>query len=242
MTTLFIADLHLSEQRPEITELFLKFLKNEARHCRALYILGDLFEAWLGDDCILPAYEKIIHAIKELSDSNVSVYFTHGNRDFLIGKQFCKLSGCSLLSESTIITIDNQQYLVMHGDTLCTDDIKYQQFRSMVRNPKWQAQLLAKTPAERIALAKQYREISQSETAEKADDIMDVNQTEVEKVMREANINTLIHGHTHRPNIHKFELDGKQAQRIVLGDWYTHGSVLQLKDGQFELQQTSPQT
>ena len=235
MTTLFIADLHLSDQRPAITNLFINFLNNEARQARALYIMGDLFEAWLGDDCILPAYETIIKSLKELTDSNVPVYFIHGNRDFLIGKHFCELSGCELLDESTVITIDEQQYLVMHGDTLCTDDIKYQQFRSMVRNPEWQQQLLNKTPAERIALAKQYREISQTETAEKADDIMDVNQTEVEKAMRAADVVTLIHGHTHRPNIHKFELDGKPAQRIVLGDWYEQGSVLRLENKTFQL-------
>ena len=235
MTTLFIADLHLSDQRPAITNLFINFLNNEARQARALYILGDLFEAWLGDDCILPAYETIIKSLKELTDNNVPVYFVHGNRDFLISKHFCELTGCELLDESTVISIDDQQYLVMHGDTLCTDDVKYQQFRSMVRNPEWQQQLLGKTPAERIALAKQYREISQTETAEKAADIMDVNQTEVENVMRAADVATLIHGHTHRPNIHKFELDGKPAQRIVLGDWYEQGSVLRLENKIFQL-------
>ncbi len=236
MTTLFIADLHLSEQRPDITELFITFLNNEARHARALYILGDLFEAWLGDDCILPAYQPIISNLKALTDNNIPVFFIHGNRDFLIGKQFCELTGCTLLDESTVITIDNQPYLIMHGDTLCTDDVKYQQFRAMVRNPEWQHQLLAKTPAERIALAKEYREISQSETAEKADDIMDVNQLEVEKAMRDAGVVTLIHGHTHRPDIHTFNLDGKTAQRIVLGDWYQQGSVLRLNNGEFSLE------
>ncbi len=236
MTTLFIADLHLSDQRPAITDLFITFLKNEARQARALYILGDLFEAWLGDDCILPHYQTVIAQLKQLTDSNIPVYILHGNRDFLIGKQFCMLSGCQLLDENTVITIDGQRYLIMHGDALCTDDVKYQQFRSMVRNPEWQKQLLEKTPAERIALAKQYREISQSETAEKASDIMDVNQAEVEKVMHAANITTLIHGHTHRPDIHKFELDGKDAQRIVLGDWYEKGSVLKLNNNTFDLQ------
>jgi len=239
MTTLFIADLHLSDQRPEITKLFTQFLQNEARQSRALYILGDLFEAWLGDDCILPAYQEIIQHIKELTSSNIPVYFIHGNRDFLIGSRFAELTGCQLLDESTIITIDEEDYLILHGDTLCTDDVKYQQFRSMVRNPEWQKQLLAKTPAERIALAKQYREISQTETAEKAADIMDVNQQEVENALRNAKVNTMIHGHTHRPNIHNFELDGKQAQRIVLGDWYKHGSALKLENGKFELQTIS---
>jgi len=239
MTTLFIADLHLSEQRPAITEQFINFLNKEARQARALYILGDLFEAWLGDDCILPGYEEIIQSLKDLTDKQVPVYFIHGNRDFLISNRFSELTGCQLLDELTVITIDNQQYLIMHGDTLCTDDVKYQQFRSMVRNPEWQQQLLSKTPAERIALAKQYREISQTETAQKASDIMDVNQAEVEKVMRASKVTTLIHGHTHRPNIHKFELDGQQAQRIVLGDWYEQGSVLRLKDHQFELETLS---
>jgi len=236
MTTLFIADLHLNENRPEITELFLNFLNNEARHARALYILGDLFEAWLGDDCILPGYQPIIENLKSLTDNNVPVYFVHGNRDFLIGERFCELTGCQLLDESTVITIDNQNYLIMHGDTLCTDDVKYQQFRAMVRNPEWQKQLLEKTPAERIALAKQYREISQSETAEKADDIMDVNQAEVENAMQQAKVLTLIHGHTHRPDIHTFKLANKDAQRIVLGDWYKQGNVLRLEDNKFTLE------
>jgi len=236
MTTLFIADLHLSEQRPEITELFIEFLKTKARHARALYILGDLFEAWLGDDCILPAYNEIITQLKNLTDSNIPVYLVHGNRDFLIGNHFCELTGCQLLDESTTITIDNNDYIIMHGDTLCTDDVKYQQFRTMVRNPEWQQQMLSKTPAERIALAKQYREISKSETSTKAEDIMDVNQGEVEKVMRTTNIFTLIHGHTHRPNIHNFDIDGKPARRIVLGDWYEQGSVLKLDKDLFELE------
>lgn len=239
MTTLFIADLHLSEQRPEITKLFVKFLNNEARHCRALYILGDLFEAWLGDDCILPAYQEIIQHLKTLTEHNIPVYFTHGNRDFLIGQQFCELTGCKLLNDTAIIDIDGNQYLVMHGDTLCTDDVKYQQFRSMVRNPQWQNELLAKTPAERIALAKQFRDMSQTETADKTDAIMDVNQLEVESVMRNAGITTLIHGHTHRPDIHKFELDGQTVQRIVLGDWYEQGSMLTLVNGKFELVEIS---
>lgn len=239
MTTLFIADLHLSDQRPAITDMFISFLENEARQARALYILGDLFEAWLGDDCILPGYESIIKNLKELTSNNVPVYFIHGNRDFLIGSRFCELTGCQLLDESTTITVDDQKYLIMHGDTLCTDDVKYQQFRSMVRNPEWQQQLLSKTPAERIALAKEYREISQAATADKAEDIMDVNQAEVEKEMLAAGITTLIHGHTHRPNIHKFELDGQQAQRIVLGDWYEQGSVLRLKDKKFSLDNIS---
>ncbi len=236
MTTLFIADLHLSDQRPAITDLFITFIENEAQQARALYILGDLFEAWLGDDCILPHYQPVIAQLKQLTDNNIPVYILHGNRDFLIGEQFCVLSGCQLLDESAVITIDEQRYLVMHGDTLCTDDVKYQQFRTMVRDPEWQKQLLAKSPAERIALAKQYREISQSETAEKASDIMDVNQTAVEKVMRAADITTLIHGHTHRPDIHKFDLDGKDAQRIVLGDWYEQGSVLRVQNKIFNLE------
>ncbi|MBN4080705.1 UDP-2,3-diacylglucosamine diphosphatase [Beggiatoa alba] len=236
MTTLFIADLHLSDQRPGITYLFNNFLKNEARQARALYILGDMFEAWLGDDCILPAYEATIKNLKSLSSCGIPVYILHGNRDFLIGEVFCELSGCQLMQESNIITIDGQKYLVMHGDTLCTDDVKYQQFRTMVRDPGWQKQLLQKTPAERMALAKEYREMSQTETADKAAEIMDVNQSAVKNAMRDANITTLIHGHTHRPNIHHFDLDGKRARRIVLGDWYEQGSVLRLKDNKFDLE------
>lgn len=227
MATLFISDLHLSGERPAITRLFIEFLNSRARVAEALYILGDLFEVWLGDDMILPDYQDAIAAMHGLSQSGVPLYVMYGNRDFLMREHFCALSGCQLLDEETMIDLYSTPTLLMHGDTLCTDDVPYQQFRAMVRDPAWQAELLAKTPEERLELARQYREISKTETGNKASEIMDVNQQAVEQTLRRHQVRQLIHGHTHRPAIHEFELDGQPARRIVLGDWYEQGSVLE---------------
>ena len=226
MTTLFISDLHLSGERPRVTKLFIQFLHNQARTAEALYILGDLFEAWLGDDMILPDYQPALEAMKNLSDSGVPLYFMHGNRDFLVGEQFTELSGARLLEDPAVIDLYGQTTLLLHGDTLCTDDTAYQEFRTLVRNPQWQAAMLAKSPEQRLALAKQYRETSQAETGSKAQDIMDVNQQTLEQLMREKGIYKMIHGHTHRPAIHDFSIDDNVAQRVVLGDWYEQGSLL----------------
>ena len=226
MATLFISDLHLSAERPDITALFIQFLNNEARQAEALYILGDLFEAWLGDDMVLPEYADAIASMKALSESGVPLFIMHGNRDFLLGETFTTMSGATLLDDPTTIELYGQPTLLLHGDTLCTDDVAYQQFRAMVRNPAWQQELLARTPAERLALAKQYREISQTETGNKAENIMDVNQQTLEQVMQTEGIYHMIHGHTHRPAIHNFNINTQPAQRIVLGDWYEQGSVL----------------
>ncbi len=226
MATLFISDLHLSAERPDITALFIQFLNNEARQAEALYILGDLFEAWLGDDMVLPEYTDAIAAMKTLSDSGVPVYIMHGNRDFLLGEKFTDISGTTLLEDPTTIDLYGTPTMLLHGDTLCTDDMEYQKFRAMVRNPAWQQQMLALSPQERLKLAKEYREMSQTETGSKAEDIMDVNQQTLEQVMQTEGIYQMIHGHTHRPAIHEFNIDSQSAQRIVLGDWYEQGSVL----------------
>lgn len=226
MATLFISDLHLSGERPQITDVFLGFLHGPAREAEALYILGDLFEAWIGDDAVLPEQRPVLEALLALSETGVPIFVMHGNRDFLLGPQFETMSGCRLLTDPTLIDLYGTPTLLMHGDTLCTDDLAYQKFRTMVRDPQWQSALLAKTPEERIALARQYREMSTTETAQKANDIMDVNQSAVEQTMREHNADQLIHGHTHRPAVHDFVLDGHPVRRIVLGDWYEQGSVL----------------
>ena len=226
MATLFISDLHLSAERPDITSLFIRFLNNEARQAEALYILGDLFEAWLGDDMVLPEYADAIAAMKALSDSGIPVFIMHGNRDFLLGEKFTAMSGTTLLDDPSRIDLYGKPTLLLHGDTLCTDDVKYQKFRAMVRDPAWQQQMLALSPQERLKLAKEYREMSQAETGNKAEDIMDVNQHTLEQVMQAEGIYTMIHGHTHRPAIHDFNIDSQTAQRIVLGDWYEQGSVL----------------
>jgi len=236
MATLFISDLHLSAERPDITALFIRFLNNEARQAEALYILGDLFEAWLGDDMVLPEYVDAIAAMKALSDSGVPVFIMHGNRDFFLGEKFTAMSGTTLLDDPTCIDLYGKPTLLLHGDTLCTDDVEYQKFRAMVRNPAWQQQMLALSPQERLALAKEYREMSQAETGDKAEDIMDVNQHTLEQVMQDKGIYHMIHGHTHRPAIHNFNVDTQAAQRIVLGDWHEQGSVLVCDEKGCELQ------
>ena len=236
MTTLFISDLHLSADRPDITSLFIHFLNHEACQAEALYILGDLFEAWLGDDMVLPEYTKAIASMKALSDSGVPIYIMHGNRDFMLGEAFTIMSGSTLLDDPTVIDLYGQPTLLLHGDTLCTDDVPYQKFRAMVRNPAWQQEILARSPNERLALAKQYRELSQTETSNKAEDIMDVNQQAVEQLKTDKGIYRMIHGHTHRPAVHDFVIDTQSAQRIVLGDWDEQGSMLHCDENGCDLQ------
>jgi len=241
MATLFISDLHLSAERPDITALFIRFLNNEARQAEALYILGDLFEAWLGDDMVLPEYTDAIAAMKALSNSGVPVFIMHGNRDFLLGEKFTEMSGASLLEDPTHIDLYGKPTLLLHGDTLCTDDVEYQKFRTMVRNPAWQQQMLALSPQERLKLAKEYREMSQAETGNKAEDIMDVNQQTLEQMMQSKGIYHMIHGHTHRPAIHDLKIDTQPAKRIVLGDWYEQGSVLVCDEKGCELKELKAQ-
>jgi UDP-2,3-diacylglucosamine hydrolase len=226
MATLFISDLHLDPARPDITTQALEFLADEAHAADALYILGDLFEAWVGDDDPEPEKRRVIAALRKLSDAGLPLYFMHGNRDFLVGAGFAADSGCKLLEDPTIIELHGTRVLLMHGDTLCTDDHEYQAFRAMVRNPAWQQAMLARPLPERLALARQLRETSAASMAGKSMEIMDVNQGAVEAAMREHGVYTLLHGHTHRPAVHRFELDGHEAVRIVLGDWYTQGSAL----------------
>ncbi|MGD8576394.1 MAG: UDP-2,3-diacylglucosamine diphosphatase, partial [Thiohalophilus sp.] len=184
MSTLFISDLHLSEERPDITRLFIDFLHNRAMHAEALYILGDLFEVWLGDDMILPEYRQAIEAMHSLSRS-VPLYVMYGNRDFLMRDEFLQKSGARLLEEPATIDLYGIPTLLLHGDTLCTDDIPYQEFRRMVRNPQWQEALLAKSPEERLALAREYRETSKQETGSKDEAIMDVNDETVMQTLRQ---------------------------------------------------------
>ena len=226
MNTLFISDLHLSGEREKITELFINFLDKRASQADALYILGDLFEVWLGDDFVKPDYQESIAKMKQLADSGVPLYFLSGNRDFLMTEKFTELSGATLLNDPTVIDLYGTPTLLMHGDTLCIDDVEYQKFRTMVRAPLFISDFLSKSIEERLAIAAKYREISKTETASKAMDIMDVNQQAVERVMQEQNVTQLIHGHTHRPAIHEFSVTDKDMKRIVLGDWYEQGSVL----------------
>lgn len=235
MKTLFISDLHLSRERPAITTLFLRFLQEQASHADALYILGDLFEVWLGDDMVLPEYQQAMAAMKALSERGVPIYVMYGNRDFLMRETFEHMSGATLIYEPYIIQLGDQTTLLLHGDTLCTDDVDYQQFRRLVRNPQWQDEMLAKTPEQRLALAREYRAMSKTEMAKKDEAIMDVNQQTVLATMRQNNVQHLIHGHTHRPGIHNFDLDGQPAQRIVLADWYERGGYLACDGSQCQL-------
>jgi UDP-2,3-diacylglucosamine hydrolase len=229
--TLFISDLHLCAERPAITELFLKFLRDEACHARALYILGDLFEYWIGDDAIdADGYTASVAALREVHGAGVPLFVIPGNRDFMMGPGFERASGATLLADPTRIDLHGTPTLIMHGDSLCTDDIEHMAFRRMTRDPAWQQAMLVKPLAERQAIARHYREMSAKHTAAKQPEIIDVNQTAVEDVMRAHRIARLIHGHTHRPAEHRFTLDGAPAMRTVLGDWYEQGSVLRVTD------------
>lgn len=236
MSTLFISDLHLAADHPETSALFSRFLETRARQAKAVYILGDLFEVWLGDDMILPDYQPAIRAMKALSDSGVMLYLMHGNRDFFMGEHLMQLCGATLLDDPVVIELEGTPTLLMHGDTLCIDDAEYMKFRAMVRNPQWQNEVLAKSPEQRLALAKQFRDISKTETGNKTENIMDVNQAEVERMFSTHKVARLIHGHTHRPAIHDFELNSQPVQRIVLGDWSTQGKVLVCEGGQCALE------
>ncbi|MEQ6342158.1 MAG: UDP-2,3-diacylglucosamine diphosphatase [Gammaproteobacteria bacterium] len=230
MSTLFISDLHLSTERPEITHLFLEFLRNEAAQADALYILGDLFEVWIGDDASVSEYRTVIEGLRHLVGSGTPVYVMHGNRDFLMAKGFEEASGSRIIPDPTIIDLYGEPTLLMHGDTLCTDDIEYQRFRSQVRDPARQQQFLSLPPQQRAAIAMDYRAQSREKSSQKAQEIMDVNPQAVENTLREHGVISMIHGHTHRPATHKITVDGKTAQRTVLGDWYHQGSVLTCSD------------
>ncbi len=224
--TLFISDLHLDRERPHILRLFEHFLKHRARGADALYILGDLFEHWLGDDDPARGLKPVIQGLMYLTEQNVPAYFLHGNRDFLVGNDFARRTGCKILPESCVIDLYGQRTLIMHGDTLCTDDVAYQRFRRKTRNKMMQRLLLSLSIQRRQSIAAYLRNKSRSETGKKSMEIMDVNQQAVVSVMQQHSLNLLIHGHTHRPAIHNFSIDDQPVTRIVLGDWYEQGSLL----------------
>lgn len=239
MATLFISDLHIDATRPAITEQFLSFLAAEARHAEALYILGDLFESWVGDDAADPAQTAAIAGLKALTSTGVPCFVMHGNRDFLLAAEFCRLSGAELLPDPIILTLYGERILVMHGDALCTDDRAYQRLRATVREADWQRQFLALSVAARRALAGAARAGSQAHTATLEYAIADVNADSVAAALRGAGITTLLHGHTHRPAIHALKVDGRPCTRIVLGDWYDQGSVLRWSRSGPELESLS---
>ncbi|MEK7262252.1 MAG: UDP-2,3-diacylglucosamine diphosphatase, partial [Pseudomonadota bacterium] len=216
-TTLFISDLHLCDQRPAITRLFLDFLAGEARAADALYILGDLFEFWVGDDATGEnEFRRVIDGLAGLTRAGVPLHMMYGNRDFLMRKRFEEVTGGRLILDPLRIELYGEPTLLMHGDLLCTADTDYMKFRAMVRDPAWQGDFLAKSLAERNGIFNNYREISKATTTKKPPEIMDVAQSAVENVMRQHNVRRLIHGHTHRPGEHVFTLDGAPARRMVL--------------------------
>lgn len=232
---LLISDLHLEEERPAITRAFLHFLQSQASKAEALYILGDFFESWIGDDAMTPFQSHIAQALKALSDSGTRVYLMHGNRDFMIGKRFCRQAGCRLLADPTVIEVDGNAVLLMHGDTLCTRDIAYLRLRRWLRNPLSLFLLRHLPLSTRQKLARRLRSKSRAETRMKAHDIVDVTPAEVLRVLRKHEACTLIHGHTHRPAVHTLEVNGQPARRFVLGDWDTQGWALRIEHGTYRL-------
>ena len=243
MSTLFVSDLHLDPARPEITALFLRFLGEEASGADALYILGDLFEAWVGDDDPSSTGQQVADGLRRLADAGVPVYFVHGNRDFLVGQDYAGRAGMRILPDPAVVSLYGEPVLVMHGDLLCTDDHAYQAFRAQTRDPHWQAMFLAQPLAARQAFAAQARQASMSRQQDMIDGdrasfeaVTDVNPQAVEATLARYGVTTLIHGHTHRPAIHTLRAGARDCRRIVLGDWYEQGSVLRVSPGRFELQ------
>lgn len=235
MATLFISDLHLSEERPEIIKQFLDFLATRATKADALYILGDLFEVWIGDDAIPPAMEPVIEGLASLTASGTPVYVMVGNRDFLMDTRFEELTGCTLIEDPSVIDLYGKPTLILHGDTLCTDDVDYQQFRTMVRDPVWQNDFLSKSIDDRAAIGRKARQESIARTKAKPEYIMDVNLEAVIKTFQEHHVSQMIHGHTHRPAIHLIVIEGRPAKRIVLGDWYDQASILEVENDSYIL-------
>lgn len=247
MTTLFISDLHLDSTRPAITELFGRFLRREAKSAEALYVLGDLFEAWVGDDDPSETGAQVASGLKEVADAGVPVYFIRGNRDFLVGQDYALRAGFRVLPDPAVVVLYGKPTLLMHGDLLCTDDIAYQAFRTQTRNPAWQAQFLSQPLQARLAFAAQARAASQAHQSKlreggndvRFETVTDVTPATVEATFARFGIDTMIHGHTHRPALHDLQAGGRECRRIVLGDWYEQGSVLRVDASDLRLESLS---
>jgi UDP-2,3-diacylglucosamine hydrolase len=233
--TLLISDLHLDPTAPGIARQFTEFLRGPARAARALYILGDLFEVWLGDDDPDPAARAIVGELRALTDAGVPLYVMHGNRDFLIGSRFAADTRGTLLADGTVVELHGERVLLLHGDVLCTADTNYQRLRRWLRNPLSLFVLRHMSLDARRGLARRLRAGSQMHVGATATEIMDVTPSVVVATLQRADVQTMVHGHTHRPAIHRFEVDGRPARRIVLGDWYAQGSVLEWRDDGVEL-------
>ena len=236
MDTLFISDLHLSDGRPDKIELFRQFLNGPARTAKAVYILGDLFENfWVGNDDRTPLAGEVINLLKDCCRHNAQVYIIRGNRDLMLDDGFTTLTGCKLLNDETVVKIDGQATLIMHGDLLCTKDTKYQLFRKFMEAPFIRRLFLSFPYKLRIYLSHGLRPLMKKSSAKKTREIIDVDQATVKATMTRHKITELIHGHTHKPGFHQFELDGQPARRIVLGDWYADASILVCRAGEKKL-------
>ena len=230
---LLISDLHLEEERPDISRAFLHFLETRASQAEALYILGDFFEVWIGDDAMTPFQHSIAEALRRLSERGTRIYLMHGNRDFMLGDGFCRAAGCTLLSDPSVVELCGERVLLMHGDSLCTRDEGYMRLRRLLRNP-FSLLVLRHLPlSTRRKLARKLRNESRTQTRMKATDIIDVTPELIPRALAEHRVRTLIHGHTHRPATHELLVNGQPAQRIVLGDWDRQGWVLQVDESGF---------
>lgn len=228
MTTLFISDLHLSIERPAIIDLFEQFLSARASKADALYILGDLFEYWVGDDGLdHPEFARIVDALTEFGRAGIPLTVMRGNRDFMLGEGFARRTGARVLSGPLKIDLNGTEAVVTHGDCLCTRDVDYQKWRAQALQPEWQQYYLDMPLEKRLAIAKDMRQQSETTKGAKSMELMDVTDAAVHEMMRTLGVDLMIHGHTHRPGVHDFLLDGRPARRIVLGDWYEQGSVLE---------------
>jgi UDP-2,3-diacylglucosamine hydrolase len=237
MTQLFISDLHLDASRPEAVDAFEALLRGEARDAERLYILGDLFEAWIGDDHPDSISKRVASALQELHQSGTACYFIRGNRDFLIRSGFATAAGMHILPDCALTEINGERVLLMHGDLLCTDDKQYLRFRKIVHNSLFQRVFLSLPISMRERIAGNARDMSQSDNMIKHESIMDASQATIELMMQRYEVRTLIHGHTHRPAVHKFSMDNNETTRIVLGDWYEQGSILRWDDSGYSLDQ-----
>ena len=235
MSVYFVSDLHLKPERPDLTRAFSQLLASISDDAERLYMLGDIFEAWVGDDTPVPDLSYVLDQLRELSDQGCLLFFQKGNRDFLVGNALAERIGAEILDDSVVHNLSIGPVLLMHGDQLCTDDKEYIQFRSMVRNPLWQQQFLEKSLDERLEIARQLRETSQQRGQDKAEYITDVSPDAVEQAILSADVNILIHGHTHRPAVHTLTYSDKEATRIVLGDWDKKGWYLKIEDGNYRL-------
>ncbi len=235
MRQLFISDLHLWEKKPEQEKLFIQFMNNQAREADELFVLGDLFEAWIGDDTLNPMAKRIIAAFSQFSESGSKLFFIRGNRDFLLGADFASATGGTILQQPYLLKVAGQKTLLMHGDCLCTEDHEYIAFRKEARSVEWQQQFLSQTIEQRLVIARQIRDTSIAKRRQAIGQMGDVVDSEVRALMKKHDASLLIHGHTHRQNRHKFSIEDKPVERIVLGDWGATGSVLTVEDQQIEL-------